>query len=753
MPSPSENAQRIGDSAPYLEPDRQDPVQAENSADVGDRPQDSPNTFPSNPSTELDTRSFIVCGLGSVGQNCVAVLKQYGARVNAVDATEPTDWQLPELPDVISTFLIGDCRKATILERLGIRQCRAILLVTQDERVNTEAAFAARLLNPKVRLVLRSSKQNLNHFLGQNLGNFVAFEPTDLSASAFAFAALGSEVLGFFKLDEHMLQVVKYQIQSGDRWCDRRQVRELNTSARRILCHAAGALPSLQQFYTWEADHTLQAGDTIIYIEMTDRLLSDGRRTDSSRQTGPLLTESTQARRSRSQNFLNRAQSQTALRLDLASNWQGIRKILTLRYLKKKLIQFWRSTEQYQTRRVALMCGLISFALLFLGSLLLHLEFPQAGLREAFSAAFALLLGGYSDVFGPLNSDLKVSWWAELFSLGLTLMGTALVGALYALLTEALLSSKFQFFKNRPPVPEQNHVILIGLGRVGQRIAALLQQLKQPIVGISNTPLDPNILPQLPLVVGTIPDILAKANLQQAKTTLVVLEDDLENLEIGLMVHAANHMGEVVLRTHDQLFSDNVARLFPYARVLCAPALSAEVFAASAYGENVLSLFHLNNQTVLVTEYRVEAGDTLNGLLLADVAYGYGVVPILHQRNAYGATGYGACQFLPGDDGRLEVGDRLIVLATSQSLQRIERGDLATRHWQVHIEKALTQDAIFEGANEIVRVSGCSISIARQLMANLPVNLPFLLYKHQAQRLVRHLNKIQVMADLNSEEI
>jgi hypothetical protein len=76
---------------------------------------------------------------------------------------------------------------------------------------------------------------------------------------------------------------------------------------------------------------------------------------------------------------------------------------------------------------------------------------------------------------------------------------------------------------------------------------------------------------------------------------------------------------------------------------------------------------------------------------------------------------------------------------------------LATRHWQVHIEKALTQDAIFEGANEIVRVSGCSISIARQLMANLPVNLPFLLYKHQAQRLVRHLNKIQVIAHLSAE--
>lgn len=40
------------------------------------------------------------------------------------------------------------------------------------------------------------------------------------------------------------------------------------------------------------------------------------------------------------------------------------------------------------------------------------------------------------------------------------------------------------------------------------------------------------------------------------------------------------------------------------------------MFAGAAFGENIINLFRFNRQTVLVTEYQIEAGDTLNGLLL-----------------------------------------------------------------------------------------------------------------------------------------
>lgn len=666
---------------------------------------------------------FVVCGLGSVGQNCVTVLKAYGAEVNAVDRDCPDDWDLPELPAAIATLCIGDCRKPDILEQVNIQQCRAVLLVTDDERVNTEAAFAARLLNPTARLIVRSAKHNLNHFLANSLGNFIAFEPTDLSASAFAFAALGSEVLGYFKLHNQLLRVIHYTLQPKDRWCDRADVRSINTSSRRVLCYATGEL-AIEQFYDWEGDTILKAGDTLVYVELTDRVMSSTH-----------LPVDWAERRSRTMEQAKPHRGRF---------WPKISRAFTYANLKRQITRFWHATGEYRARRVALICGILTLLLLTVGTVLLHLEYRDVSFREALSASFSLLLGGYSDIFGGLNSDETAAGWKpQLLGVVLTLAGTAFVGVLYALLTEALLTSKFQFFKNRPPLPTQQHIVIIGLNKLGHRIVEILQELKQPLIGISTTAIEPSVLPQLPLVVSSLPDALTKVHLDQAKTTIVVLEDDLENLEIGLMVHAANPASDLVLRTQDQLFSNNVSRLFPYAHVLCAPAVAAEVFAAAAFGENVLSLFHLGQQTILVTEYEVTAGDTLNGFLIAEIAYGYGVVPVLHQSRLQESP-----NFLPSDDVRLEIGDRLVILATSESLQRIERYEMAPKQWQVQVEKALTRDAIFEGANEITRISGYSLSASRHLMASLPAQLPPKLYKHQAQRLVRTLGKAQVIAHL-----
>jgi hypothetical protein len=90
----------------------------------------------------------------------------------------------------------------------------------------------------------------------------------------------------------------------------------------------------------------------------------------------------------------------------------------------------------------------------------------------------------------------------------------------------------------------------------------------------------------------------------------------------------------------------------------------------------------------------------------------------------------------------------MVVLATSKGLGYIEHGiaTITLKSWQVQVEKALTPEAVFEGANAIARISGCNLSTARTLMHNLPSRLQVPLYKHQAQRLARSLNKAQVKA-------
>lgn len=135
--------------------------------------------------------------------------------------------------------------------------------------------------------------------------------------------------------------------------------------------------------------------------------------------------------------------------------------------------------------------------------------------------------------------------------------------------------------------------------------------------------------------------------------------------------------------------------------------------------------------------------DNLNGQLVAEIAYGYGVVPILHARNSQRTP-----KFMPSDDIRLAVGDRLVVLATIEGLQRVERGTMLPRQCWVRVEKAVSQQAIFEGAALISRISGCDMYLARTLMNQLPGTLQYPLYKHQAHRLVNELMKCQVLAYL-----
>ncbi|MEO0988518.1 MAG: NAD-binding protein [Cyanobacteria bacterium J06639_14] len=671
---------------------------------------------------------ILVCGLGSLGQHCVANLKTFGVKVNAIELTTPTRWEIPHLPQLIDNLVLGDCRQSDILEKAGVSRCRAVLIVTTNERVNLEAALSARVMNPQIRLVVRSEKQNLNDLLEQQLENFIAFEPTQLAGPAFALEALGKEMIGFFKIDNYQFRIVRQTIHGKHRWCNSRKIHEINNRDRQVLRYLKSEIAHLRpkeqvtrldhpyspstQFYTWLPDSIVYPGDVVVTVEA-----------ESGEGTGL------------SQPPPRRPQGLWQQGKQTLARWRtwDLRQLIT---------KFWRTSQKNQIRRVALLCGVTVVALCLTGTILLILTDTAPNLADAFYATIVLLLGGYGDLFSNFELEITIPWWLRLFSLCLTLAGTAFIGVLYALLTEKLLTLKFEFLTKRPPVPEKEHVVVIGLGRVGRQVVQILQDLKQPMVGITRQSIEPDVLPQTPIIMGQINDALESANLKQAKSIVAVSDDEVQNLELGLMAYRVNPHSRLIIRTYDQLFTDKVAQLFPYAQVLCSSALSAEAFAGAAFGENVIGLFRLYDQTVLITQYDVEAEDTLQGLLLADIAYGYGVVPVWYQPQS------SPPRIMPSDDIKLCEGDRLVVLSTIRGLRRVEQGDLAPKQWQVQILQAKASDAVFEGGTEIALITGCDIGQARDLMNQLPCIFPHRLYLHQALRLVRRLARLRVEAKL-----
>ncbi|MFM7218979.1 MAG: potassium channel family protein [Nodosilinea sp.] len=672
--------------------------------------------------SQPQSEAFLVCGLGSLGQHCVANLKTFGVPVYAIDQHQPDAWEVPALPDLLDRLVIADCRLAAVLEQAGVRHCRAVLLLTQDGRVNLEAALTARVLNPQVRLVMRSDKQNLNQLLAQQLSDFTAFEPSQLAAPAFALEAFGDHLLGYFHVEGHRFQVIKQRLPADHVWCDRRQLHELDTRYRRVLCHHPGgaqarfaAIREAGLFYTWRWNTPLRAGDEVVTIE-----------SDSPSPTVFNVTPTLESA----------AKSAPGLRRRLGRRLQRLGRWSTL---KADMLDFWRSGEN-QLRQVALVCGLTIVVLSLMGTVLLDLNSP-AGMSgfEAFLLSFITLFGGYGDVFETL-ADFNNPRLLQGFGLLLTLAGTAFVGVLYALLTEKLLALRFEFMERRPPVPDQGHVVVIWLGQVGRQVISLLQELKQPVVAIAPQRFDTEVLPQVPLLTGDVATALDRANLATAKSVVAVSTDEVDNLEIGLLAHRLNPHCRAIIRTYNQQFSDRIAQLFPFAQVLCAAAISAEAFAAAAFGENVVGLLRLYDQTVLATQYTVEPGDTLEGLLLSQVAYGYGVVPVWHQRPPQ------AGQVMPSEDTVLRVGDRLVVLATISGLRCIEQRQLANPTCTVAVDHAINPTALFDGAAEIARTSGLPLAAARDCMVQLPCTLPQPLYPQQAHRLVRLLAQSQISA-------
>lgn len=659
---------------------------------------------PSNPAD-----SFLVCGLGALGQHCVAALaERFGVRATAIDRQWPRDPEIAHVRDLLADFVEGDCRQNSVLHAARVERCRAVLIVTSDDRTNAETALAARALNPSARLLVRSSQANLNRLLGDRLGNFAALEPTQLAGDAFALAVLSTETIGLFGFGDQRLRAIERPIPAGDGLCGRKLL-ELNTPSRRLLAHwPPNATRTQASLYSWNPETTVRPGDRLVYLEIEDRLASGA----------PVP----KPRRRRWRHWVHpRAAIATARTL-------------------------LHQAAQAPARRVAFACGLTVLVLLLVGTVLLRVANPGTTVVLALYTTVVLLLGGFadSDLFPGLDpSEGGPVWWLQLFSLTLTLAGTAFVGVLYALLTEALLSAKFQLAPRRPPVPERDHIVLIGIRRIGSRVASLLLERQQPVVGI---PLDPEFdaatLPKLPLVAGGATEVIARANVKTAKSVLVGTEDELLNLELGLAIQQLNPAIQLAIRTYGQRLSENVATLLPEATVLSAYGVVAEAFAGAAFGENIAGLFRLRDRTVLVTEYCVEAGDTLVGLLLAEVAYGYGVVPVLHCKPD------GNDKLMPSDDVMLGVGDRLAVLATIEGLRRVERGerDTAAQCWQVRVEAALGPDSAFNGGNVLVRMTGCEMAVARAVMDELPQTLPTRLFAHQAQRLVRELSRERVKA-------
>ncbi|MBN2004354.1 MAG: NAD-binding protein [Anaerolineae bacterium] len=144
-------------------------------------------------------RPIVVCGLGRVGYRVAEQLLDLEAPVIGVEAVASP--LVDALLEREMPVIIGDVRNREVLRSAGVERAPTVLVCTHDDLANIEAAFHVRSLNSKSEVVLRLFEDEIAQDIQDSFKAKAILSRSAIAAQAFAYAAMGLEVLEVFDLD------------------------------------------------------------------------------------------------------------------------------------------------------------------------------------------------------------------------------------------------------------------------------------------------------------------------------------------------------------------------------------------------------------------------------------------------------------------------------------------------------------------------------------------------------------------------
>jgi voltage-gated potassium channel len=134
-----------------------------------------------------------------------------------------------------------------------------------------------------------------------------------------------------------------------------------------------------------------------------------------------------------------------------------------------------------------------------------------------------------------------------------------------------------------------HHIILVGLGHLGFRVASQLHDMEQDVVAIELSPTAELVAHTRKLDIPVIPgdgtkeDLLEGAGVARARTIILCTQNDSLNLQMAVKARGMNPSIHVVIRIFDDDFAGALQKQFGFS----ATGIASPVFAATAAGANV----------------------------------------------------------------------------------------------------------------------------------------------------------------------
>lgn len=210
----------------------------------------------------------IVMGAGHVGLRVIRELVGLGYEVVAVDAS-PDAGVDDELERLHVPLVREDGRVATTLEKAGLVHAEAFVACTGVDHVNLEAILKARDLSPEIRIVARMWDRRFARQLQRFLNVDQVMSSSDLSAPAFAGAAVGIEITQGLMVNGEEYSMVRLTV-GGRSSLAGRTVGQLQAEGSMdVVLHQRGEQVGVQP----SRDLAVEVGDTLVVFARHDRIL------------------------------------------------------------------------------------------------------------------------------------------------------------------------------------------------------------------------------------------------------------------------------------------------------------------------------------------------------------------------------------------------------------------------------------------------------------------------------------------------
>jgi Trk K+ transport system NAD-binding subunit len=213
------------------------------------------------------------------------------------------------------------------------------------------------------------------------------------------------------------------------------------------------------------------------------------------------------------------------------------------------------------------------------------------------------------------------------------------------------------------------HIILVGLGHLGYRVAVKLHEMGEPIAAIEfNANADTlNAVRNLGIPVihddATRPASLEAANIKDARTIIMASQNDAMNLQIALKARSINPKIKVVVRIFDEDFAHALQEQFGFV-ALSATEMAAPVFAAAASGVDITNPISVEGQLLSLARITISENSPIANKTVGYVedTYRLNVVLLRHDHQS---------EMHPTDKSPLHTGDTIAVLGVPAQLSQL----------------------------------------------------------------------------------